>query len=252
MTRLSTLPPIANVRAGDAIVGLGVSQSIDQQFPLSGLDGDLLVLGRLSAAYALADRAVLRLDWDAFRVLSIDGTSPPGVTLDDGVDDGTTSDAGDVRLELMFAPLTVGPGIALGGWLAVELPNSDEAKGIGPNTTNTYLGAVISVPADRLSLSGRLGLGILESPLNSFSQDDVIVYAVDAIVQAGGGLRLLGSIEGMSNPRRTVSLGLEDTSLATVGVEAGSGAWRLDAFVSRGLATRSPDWLAGVGLSWSR
>jgi hypothetical protein len=250
MTRVSTLPPIATVLEGEAIVGLGVSQSIRQRFPLSGLEGDLLVLGRLTAAYALADRAVVRLDWDALRVLNIDGTSPSAVTLDEGVDDGRTSDAGDARIELMYAPLTLASRIALGGWVAMELANTNETRGIGTNTNNAYLGAVVSAPVNRLSLTGRIGVGILESPLNNFSQDDVIVYAVDAIVQASDGLRLLGSIEGASNPRRTVSLGLEDTSLATLGVEAGSGAWRLDAFVSRGFATRSPDWLAGVGFSW--
>ena len=164
--------------------------------------------------------------------------------------DGKTSDTGDARIELMFAPLSVGARVALGGWVAMELPNSDEMKGIGHNTTNTYLGVVASAPISRLTLAGRLGVGILESPLDSFSQDDVIVYALHAVVSAGEGLRLLGSVEGTSNPRRTPSLGLEDTSLATVGAEIGSGAWRLDGFVSWGFATRSPDWLAGIGLSW--
>lgn len=208
------------------------------------------MLGRVTAAYALADRAVLRLDWDALRILRIDGMGAPAVDLDDGVADGTTSDVGDARIELMFAPLTLGSGLALGGWVAMELPNSDETQGIGLNTNNIFFGAVASALIDRLSLTGRLGVGILESPLNNFSQDDVIVYAVDGVLEAGQGLRLIGSIEGTSNPRRTVSLGLEDTSTATAGIEVGSGAWVLDAFVSRGLVARSPDWIAGAGLSW--
>lgn len=244
------LPPIASVHAGDAIVGLGFSRSSDKRFPLSGLDGDLLVLGRVTAAYALADRAVIRVDWDALQVLNVENAGPSAVPLEGSVDDGRTSDAGDVRFELMFAPLTLWSSVAVGGWVAMELPNSNEALGIGTNTINTYFGAVVSAPVDRLSLTGRVGVGILESPLNRFRQDDVLVYAVDAIVRVSDGLRLLGSVEGTWNPRRTVSLGLEDTGLATVGAELGSGPWRVDGFAGMGFADRSADWVAGIGFSW--
>ena len=250
LTRLSTIPPVADIRQGDALVGIGVSHAMEQEFPLSGLEGDLLVLGRLTAAYAIADRAVLKLDWEAARLLWTDGAGPSAVSLRDDVADGHTSDTGDVRFELTYAPFTLGSDVSFGGWVAVELPNSDQTRGIGSNTTNTLIGAVISTSRERVTLTGRIGLGILESPLSSFTQDDVIVYGFDALVQAADGLRLVFSVDGWTNPRRTVSLGLEDRGVVKAGVELGSGRWRLDAGLERGFARRSPDWQAAAGVSW--
>lgn len=250
LTRLSTIPPVVNIRQGDALVGIGFSYAIDQEFPLSGLEGEVLGLGRLTAAYAIADRAILKLDWESVRILWIDRARPSAISLRDGVADGHTSDVGDVRLELTYAPFTLGSHVSFGGWLAVELPNSDETRGIGTNTTNTLIGAVVSTTHDRATVTGRIGLGILESPLSSFTQDDVIVYGIDAVVRAADGLRLVFAVDGWTNPRRTVSLGLEDRGVVKAGVELGSGRWRLDAGLDRGFARRSPDWQAAVGLSW--
>ncbi|MFQ5530578.1 MAG: hypothetical protein ACE5FP_09585 [Gemmatimonadota bacterium] len=250
MSRLSIAPPISEVREGDALLGVGVSYGLEQEFPLSGLRGDLISIGRLAAAYAIADRAVLEVRWDALRVLRIDEVGPSAVPLADGVTDGQTSDAGDVRMALTWAPGTLWGVLSAGGWVAVELPNSEERRGIGTNTTNALMGAVFSMPLDRVTLTTRFGLGVLESPPRLFSQDDVLVYSLDAIIEAAESVRLLLSIDGRTNPRRRVSLGAEDVGVVRVGAEFGIGRWRLDAELGRGFAHRSPDWQIGVGVSW--
>ncbi|TFG65475.1 MAG: hypothetical protein E4H28_04110 [Gemmatimonadales bacterium] len=248
-SRLSTVPPVADIRQGDALVGLGLSYGLEQSFPLSGLRGDLLVLGRMSASYALADHALLELDMETVRVLWIDEAGPASVPPTDAEVGGSTAGFGDLRLGLTFAPFTLGSDISFGGWFAVELPNSDQRSGIGTNTTNILLGPVVSIPGDRLTVTSRLGVGILESPLVSFTQDDVFVYSLDALIRAGDGLRFVLSVDGRTNPRRTVSLGLEDVGLVRAGMELGRGHWRLDAGIARGYAQRSPNWRASVGLS---
>ncbi len=250
LTRLSTIPPVVEIRQGDALVGIGFSHALNQNFPLSGLEGNLLVAGRLTAAYAIADHAMLKLDWEAARILWIDSVGPSAVFLRDDVADGHTWDTGDARIELTYAPFNIGSNVSFGGWIAVELPNSDETRGIGSNTTNTLIGAVLSADHDRVTLTGKFGLGILESPLVSFRQDDVIVYGIDALVRAADGLRLVFSVDGRINFRQTVSLGLEDRGVVKAGVELGRGRWRLDAGLDRGFARLSPDWRAAIGVSW--
>jgi len=215
-SRLATVPAMAEVHEGDALVGFGFSYGLDQSFPLSGLRGDLLTLGRIRASYALAEHALLEFDLDA----------------------------------LTYTPFTIGSDVVLGGWFAVEGPNSEEHNGIGTNTTNFLLGAVASVAGDQLTVSGRLGLGILQSPLFRFTQDDVVVYSMDAVIRAREGLRFILSVDGRVQIRRTVSLGLEDLGLVKVGVELGQDAWRLDAAIGRGFARRSPNWQFALGLSW--
>jgi hypothetical protein len=244
------VPPIASVREGDFLLGVGVSFGTEQTFPLSGFQGDLLSAGQLTAAYAITDRAVLQAEWGGIRLLRIRQSGPSAVQLDDRTADGRTWDAADVRIALTWTPFALGDGLALGGWVAVELPNSEQGKGIGSNTTNALLGAVLSGQSDRLTVTGRLGLGILESPLRPFSQDDVVAYGLDALITATDRLRLVASIAGRTNPRQSVSLGLEDTGAIRAGAEFRIDRWRFDAGVGRGFAHRSPRWQADIGLSW--
>jgi len=241
---------MADVRQGDFLLGTGVSLGTEQTFPLSGFQGDLLSVGTIAAGYAIADRAVLQAGWAGIRLLRIGKAGPTAVQLDDGTADGRTWDAGDVSIALTWTPLTLGDDMALGGWVAVELPNSEQSKGIGTNTTNALIGAVLSGRTDRLTLTGRLGLGILESPLRPFSQDDVVAYGLDALIRATNDLRLVASIAGRTNPRRSVSLGLEDTGVIRGGAEFRVDRWRLDAGVGHGFAQRSPRWQVDLGLSW--
>lgn len=250
LARPSTAPPIVDVRQGDFLLGIGVSLGTEQSFPLSGFQGDLLSAGQLVAAYAMTDRTVLQAEWGGIRLLRIEEEGPSAVQLNDSATDGRTWDAGDVRIVLTWAPLALGEDMALGGWVAVELPNSEQGKGIGSNTTNALIGAVISGRSKRLTLTGRLGLGILESPLRPFSQDDVVAYSLDALITATDRLRLMASIAGRTNPRRSVSLGLEDTGVIRAGAEFRVDRWRLDAGLGHGFAHRSPRWQVDLGLSW--
>jgi hypothetical protein len=247
MSRLSTAPPISDVRQGDALFGLGITYGLMHEFPLSGLRG----VGRLTAAFALADHAVLSLDVDAVRILWIEDAGPSAIPLI-GTEDGRTSDVGDSRIALTYAPITLWSGLHVGGWLGIELPNSDESKGIGSNTTNALVGTILSLPRGRVTLTGRLGLGIIETPLRLFSQDDVLVYSLDALIEFTESVRLVVSAAGRTNPRGSVALGAEDVGVVRAGAEFGIGRWRLDAGLGWGFANRSPDWQVGGGVSWVR
>ncbi|MDH3297506.1 MAG: hypothetical protein OEM96_04400 [Gemmatimonadota bacterium] len=252
MARLSTTPPIAEVRQGDALLGFGISYGFDQTFPLSGLKGDLLSIGRFVAAYGIADHAVLQLEWDALRILRIEQAGPSAVMLAAGSGEGHTSDLADARITLTYAPFSLRSGVLFGGWAAFELPNSEQSRGIGNNTSNALVGGLVSIPREHLTLTGRLGLGILESPLRQFSQDDVVVYGVDGLVDVTDRLRLTVSVDGRTNPRRTVSLGAEDVGAIRAGAEIQVGGWRIDGGLASGFAHRSPAWQVDLGLSWIR
>lgn len=242
----------AGARAGELLLGAGAGWEPGSSFPLSGLRGDLLRLGTLTAAYAVADGVVLEVRGDAWRVLDIDGRGPSHVPLEPGVDDGTTADAGDFRIATVARLLGRARGLSAGVDVAVKLPNSKETRGIGLNTTD-FEGSVFgSWGSPRLRATAELGIGILTAPLRTFVQDDVLLYAAEVVWSPGGGgssLRLSLGAAGRLNTRNVVPVGLEDRGRVRAGLEWGRGGWALDGSVGAGYGPLGPDLALALGLA---
>lgn len=236
---------------GELLVGLGGSLEEGAFFPLSGLRGDLARLGTLTVSYSFAPGAVFRIQGDVLRVLSVEARDrEPAVSLDEGVADGTTRDAGDFRISTLFRVLGRPEGLSAGLHLAVKLPNSDERAGIGLNTTDVYAAGYGSWAAGPVRVNGELGVGILEAPLERFVQDDVLTYAGEVLLRPEGwDVRVTASAAGRANTRSVVPVGNEDRGRAELGVELLADRWRADLAVRRGYAGSSPDWSVVAGLA---
>jgi len=268
----------AGARAGELLLGLGAGWEPGSRFPLSGLRGDLLRLGTLTAAYAVADGVVLEVRGDALRVLEIDGRGPSHVPLEPGVEDGRTADAGDFRIATVARLLGGARGPSAGVDVAVKLPNSRESRGIGLNTTD-FEGSVFgSWGSPRLRATAELGIGILAAPLRTFVQDDVLLYGAEVVWssggvagsgawsgggsgasardrgpdragRSGGSLRVSLGASGRLNTRSVVPVGLEDRGRVRAGLEWGRGSWALDGSVAAGYGPLGPDLALGLGLA---
>jgi len=251
--RQAVVQPVPEVRRGDLLLGVGVHRGFDATFPLGDLSGDLWSWGRLTLAYGLADRVLLEIEGDAWRVLSIERRGAAAIPLDPGVDDGTTSDAGDFEIAVGFMPIGGPRGLSGGARIGVRLPNSDERKGIGTNTTDVGLAGLLSWGAQAWRLTGRLGVGILEAPLDRFEQNDVLEYGFEATIDIAPRARAALGVEGRASTRDVVPLGTEDLAelRATLDWRA-RGAWGVDLAISRGLAGSRADWSVGAGVSWAR
>src|SRR4030095_13720018 len=81
----------------------------------------------------------------------------------------------------------------------VQLPNSNQARGIGLNQTNAYgqvlFGKKFGHDA-RVNTFGNLGIGILTAPTALFSQNDVLTYGLAAIVRLNNQFFLAGGGNG--------------------------------------------------------
>lgn len=243
------LQPVSEVKAGSLLLGVGLAWGADRAFPLSGLEGNLLALGRLSLAYGLANRVLLEVRGDVWQTLWVDGAEPPSVPLDTNARDGRTGDVGDFRVGLLLTPIGGERGLSAGAHIEVKLPNSNEAKGIGPNTTDVRLAVLGSYGAPRWRASVSLGVGILEAPLENFEQNDVLLYAGEWLLEAGPGLRLALGLEGRASTRDRVPLGTEDLGEVFVGADYRLGAWLLDVGLTAGIVKDSADW--GVKAGWA-
>ncbi len=240
---------VTDVAQGDVWAGVGIGHVSNRHTPLSGLTGDLTSFGVIHVGYGLGDRVLLELHGAAFQRLAIDRSDPAPVTLDPGTADGVTSDAGDFELALSLAPLGRRLGWSAGGHLRVKLPNSDEMKGIGPNTTDVTLAALVSHGAPRWRATGWVGVAIMEAPLQNFVQNDVFTYAFRATWEADPRLTLSASLRGHASTRSTVPIGTEDLGEARLGAQWHAGPTRLDVGIGRGYAQTGGEWTFGAGVS---
>lgn len=233
---------------GDLLFGIGVAREVDVSFALSGLEGDLWSLGRLTVAYGLAERAVVEVRGDLYRRLAIQERRPPTVPPEE-VEDGTTSDAGDFRVGLAFAPLGGRTGWAAGGRVEVTLPTTNEARGLGTNTTDVRLGLLGSYGDRRVRLTADVGVAILQAPTETFEQNDVLAYSAELLVRPGAHARLSLGVDGRASTRGRVPEGTEDRGELHLGAELERGRWAADLRLAAGYVERSPAWAVAGGVA---
>ncbi|MFQ5889482.1 MAG: hypothetical protein ACE5JR_05465 [Gemmatimonadota bacterium] len=250
LRRAPTVQPVAEVSRGDLLVGGGSGYAADAEFPLSALAGDLVSVARLTVAYGLASRVLVMLEGDVYRVLTVQRAGLPAIPLDPGVADGTSGDVGDFRIGTLFSPIGGREGLSGGLRMEVKLPNSDETKGIGTNTTDFRFGVLGSYGVRRLRVTADVGVGILEAPLESFEQNDVLMYSGEILLRiAAGRGRLALGVDGRASTRDRVPLGTEDLGELRFGADYRAGGWLLDAHLSLGYAGTSPDWGVSAGVA---
>src|SRR5207237_5525258 len=157
----------------------------------------------------------------------------------------STNDTGDFRLstkiklrnETRHSP-------SLGFRFGVQLPNSNQARGIGTNQTNAYGMILVGKKFGRdgrLNTFGNLGLGILTAPTRLFTQNDVVLYGLAGIFRLNKQFNLVGEVNGRANTRPgTGPLGTESQGEARLGLQLRASGLRFDIAGIAGLTRFSP------------
>ena len=225
----------------------------DQKFPLSGLRGDLVKLADMRLSFGMSPNIEFQIEWTAQHFLSIDGRDVSRVPLRLGANSADTNDVGDVTLwmkmklrnESRRAP-------ALGFRFGVQLPNSDQSLGIGTNTTNFYsmITAGKRFHNDRLNVFGNIGLGILQAPVDEFTQNDVLMYGLAGIYTVSDRLNLVGEVNGFHSTRRRTPLGTEDFAETRIGAQLRALGVRWNAAGIFGLSDRAPRTGFALGITY--
>ncbi len=226
-----------------------------QRFALSGLRGDLTRIADTRLSFGLASNVEFQIEWTVQNLLSIDRHGPSAVPLRLGASAADTNDVGDAKLwmkmklrsESRRAP-------SLGFRFGVELPNSNQARGIGTNTTNFYstVNAGKRFLDQKLSLFGNIGLGILQAPLNQFTQNDVLMYGLAGIYTVSDRFNAVGEVNGFHSTRKHAPIGTEDFSEARLGAQIRALGVRLNAAGVFGLSKNAPrtGLVLGITFDW--
>lgn len=231
---------------GSLRIEAGIDFLQDARFPLSGLRGDLTRVGVIGVTIGLSPNVEIQIEGVAQNFLSINernAVSPIPLEIAPGA--LSTSDTGDftlatkikIRSETRRAP-------SLGFRFGVQLPNSNEGRGIGVNQTNAFGTILVGKRFGRdgrLNTFGNIGIGILTAPLDRFTQNDVLLYGIAGIFRVNDQFNIAGEINGRANTRGgRAPIGTESQSEARLGLQLRAAGLRFDFAGIAGLNSFSP------------
>ncbi len=232
---------------GSVEIGAGVDFLQNVKFPLSGLKGDMTRVGDIRIRQGFAANVELQIEGTVQNFVAINSRGPSAIPLN--VTGNSTSDFDDfivsakVKLhnETRYTP-------ALGMKFGFQMPNTDQAKGIGTNQINIFSKLIVQKrfgkQAGRAPLAniyGNVGLGIMTAPLERFTQNDVLLYGLAGIFRLNDRINIATEINGRLNTRSgNVPLGTESVGNFRIGAQVKASGLRFDTAAVFGLTRFSP------------
>lgn len=253
LRRAAAVQPLARTRKGDFLVGVGTASSRNVRVPLADARGDLVqISGQI--LYAFADGILLEVRQDALRVLSVDSIGEPLVELDEGLQDGKSGGSGNLIIGATFSAFGRPDVYALGARIEAVIPSSSQREALGTNSMGVRAALIGSYATGPWTLGADVGLAILEAPLQSFEQNDVIAYSAEINYRFAptSRLRAFAAVDGRISTRGVVPVGTEDIGRALLGVDLKLGPVLIDLGGGFGYAQNSPDWTLFGGASLVR
>lgn len=237
------------IPTGAVEIGVGIDFLQNAKFPLSGLKGDLTRVGDIRIRSGFAANVEFQLEGTLQNFLSVDSrTTPSPIPLEqignstNDFDDFTLSAKIKLRNETESMP-------AIGFKFGFQMPNTNQAKGIGTNQINIFSKIILQKtygarpgkqPAAKIF--GNIGLGIMNAPVNNFTQNDVLLYGLAGVFRVTDNVNLVTEVNGRANTRSgPAPLGTESTGQFRVGTQIRASGLRFDSAAIFGLTRNSPD-----------
>ncbi len=210
-------------------VGFDFLQDVD--FPLSGLSGDLTSVGVVSVRMGVGKMVEVQLAGAAQHFLDVKRQGASFVPALELTGARSTHDTGDFSLVTkirVFGETPRRPALALR--FGYTMPNSNQARGIGTNSTDVFAVLIAQKHFGKLNVFGNLGLAILQVPNAKFTQNDVLLYGGAFAYPLHSRLNLVGEVAGRHSTRKiNVDLiGTESRSQATFGFQIFAGGFQWD------------------------
>ena len=230
---------------GSLRVQVGIDFMQDAKFPTSGLTGDLTRVGVIGVHVGLSPNVEFSVEGVAQNFLGINTRGASAIPLAVPAGENSTNDTGDFRLSTKIKLRNeTRRGPSLGFKFGVELPNSNESRGIGLNQTNAF-GIILMGKKfgreGRLNTFGNLGLGIYTAPTRLFTQNDMLLYGLGGIFRVNKTVDIASEVNGRMNTRGgTAPLGTESLGEFRLGLRVRAAGLRFDAAGIKGLTEFSP------------
>ncbi len=243
------------IAPGSLRIEAGIDFVQRAKYPVSGLTGDLTRAGVIGISIGLAPNVEVQIEGVAQNFLSINSRGPSAIPLNVAAGANSTNDIGDFTLWTKIKLRNETANLpSVGFRFGVQLPNSNQARGLGLNQTNAYgqvlLGKKFGQNA-RVNTFANLGIGILTAPTGLFTQNDVLTYGFAGIVRLNKQFSLAGEVNGRANTRPgSGPLGTESLSEARLGMQVRASGLRFDFAGIKGLTRLSPRSGLTVGVTY--
>ncbi|MGB7207281.1 MAG: hypothetical protein WBD27_01350 [Pyrinomonadaceae bacterium] len=235
------------VPAGALEISAGVDFLQNARFPLSGLRGDLTRLGDIRIRQGFASNVEIQIEGTLQNYLAINSNiGPSAIPLN--VSGNSTNDFDDITVSAKIKLLSETKNLpAVGMKFGYQLPNSDQANGIGTNQINIFSKLIVQKKfgkrAGRIPLAniyGNIGLGIMNAPLANFTQNDMLLYGLAGIFRVNDRINIATEVNGRASVRRDTPLGTESLSQLRIGTQIKASGLRFDTAAIFGLTRFSP------------
>jgi hypothetical protein len=242
---------VDTIPAGSVRFSAGVDFIQDAKFPLSGLKGDLTRVGMVNLTIGLNTNVEFQVEGVLQNFLAINSAQNPSpIPLSIPPGSNSANDTGDfiistkikIRNETKYVP-------AVGFKFGFQLPNTNQARGIGTNQVNAFgklivqkkFGREFSDKQHLANVFANVGIGIMPAPLQTFSQNDVLLYGVGGIIRVNKRFNFAGEVNGRANTRGgNAPLGTESISEIRLGTQIKASGLRFDTAAIIGLTRFSP------------
>jgi hypothetical protein len=224
-------------------------------FSASGLTGDLTRIGVIGINIGLSPNVEFQIEGVAQNFLSINTRGVSAIPLELAPGVNSTNDTGDFILSTKIKLRSeTRRGPSLGFRFGVQLPNSNQTRGIGLNQTNAYGSILVGKKFGRngrLNTFGNLGIAILTAPTQLFTQNDVITYGAAGIFRINKQFSVAGEVNGRANTRPGDGpLGTESQAEARLGMQIRASGLRFDFAGIKGLTRFTHDTGVTVGVTY--
>lgn len=240
---------------GTIRIEAGIDFMQGARYTVSGLNGDLTRVGVIGVSVGMGPNVEFQVEGVAQNFLSINSRGFSATPLNVPLSENSTNDTGDFTLSAKFKLRNeTKRGPSLGFRFGVQLPNSNQSKGIGINQTNAYGSILVGKKFGhdgRFNTFGNLGIAILTAPTQLFTQNDVLTYGVAGIFRINKKFSVAGEVNGRANTRPGDGpLGTESQAEARLGMQIRAAGLRFDFAGIKGLTSFSPNSGFTVGVTY--
>ena len=231
------------IGAGRVLVEGGFDVAHNEQYPVSGLKGNLLSVPTIGISIGLSSIAELQIDGGLYNRLNITSRNPtaPLVGLLTVTGD-TTHDVSDAVVGIKIRALSETENRpAIGIRFATKLPNASNESGLGLDTTDFSMTLLGAKTVQSIRVVGNIGFAILGDPTDGNRQNDDLVYGLSFARAVTQETEMVGELNGRVSTRSGEPFpGTESRGILKLGGRYTRGSVRLDAGVYFGMTTLDP------------